>query len=144
MNTPEKSPLSRREWMERLSVPMLVGSTLLARDGRAAESSAENKLLGAKVYNVRDFGAVGDGKTLDTAAVQAAIDACTKHRGGVVLIPAGDFCIGSTELKSNVTLHIAAQGKLLGTVDGKQYHAADIPLEGDSTLGDGNVGLLYA
>lgn len=49
------------------------------------------------------------------------------------------------ELKSNVTLHISAQGKLLGSADGKQYHAADaIPLRGDSTLGDGNVGLLFA
>jgi len=144
MNTSDKSSLSRREWMERLSVPVLVGSTLLAANSRAAESS-ENKLLGAKIYNVRDFGAKGDGTTLDTAAVQAAIDACTKDRGGVVLIPAGDFVIGSTELKSNVTLHIAAQGKILGTVDGKQYHAADgIPLEGDSTLGDGNVGLIFA
>src|SRR5689334_869896 len=136
MNTSEKSSLSRREWMERLSVPVLtasVGSSLMAASSAAAKTT-ENKLLGAKIYNVRDFGAVGDGKTLDTAAVQTAIDACNKDRGGLVLIPAGDFVIGSTELKSNVTLHIAAQGKLLGTIDGKQYHAADIPLEGDSTL----------
>jgi hypothetical protein len=48
-------------------------------------------------------------------------------------------------MKSNVTLHIAAQGKLLGSADGKQYHAADaIPLRGDSTLNDGNVGLIFA
>jgi len=51
-------------------------------------------------------------------------------------------------LKSNVTLHIAAGGKLLGVVDGKQYYAAEkIPLRGDqslATLGDGNVGLLFA
>src|SRR5260370_10303105 len=48
-------------------------------------------------------------------------------------------------MKSNVTLHVAAQGKLLGTDDGKQYHAADaIPLHGDSTLEDGNVGLIFA
>jgi polygalacturonase len=62
-----------------------------------------------------------------------------------VLVPAGVFVIGTVELKSNVTLHITAQGKLLGSADGKQYHAADaIPLRGDSTLGDGNVGLLFA
>ncbi len=48
-------------------------------------------------------------------------------------------------MKSNVTLHIAHSGKLLGSADGKQYHAADaIPLSGDSTLGDGNVGLIFA
>ena len=62
-----------------------------------------------------------------------------------MLVPAGVFVIGTIELKSNVTLHIAAQGKLLGSGDGKQYHAADeIPLGGDATLRDGNVGLIYA
>jgi hypothetical protein len=96
------------------------------------------------VYNVVDFGAKGDGKTLDTAAVQAAIDACNKDQGGTVLVPAGVFVIGTVELKSNVTLHISAQGKLLGSADGKQYHAIDaIPLHGDATLNDGNVGLIF-
>src|SRR5260370_25485165 len=76
-------------------------------------------------------------------AVQAAINACNRDQGGTVLVPAGVFAIGTVEMKSNVTLHVAAQGKLLGTDDGKQYHAADaIPLHGDSTLEDGNVGLM--
>jgi hypothetical protein len=97
-----------------------------------------------KTYNIVDFGAKGDGKTLDTAALQSAIDACTRDQGGTVLVPAGVFVIGTVEMKSNVTLHIAAGGKLLGSADGKQYHAADaIPLRGDSTLGDGNVGLIF-
>ena len=109
------------------------------------QESDDDKTLGARVYNIRDFGAKGDGVTLDTLAVQAAIDACNQDQGGTVLVPAGVFLIGTVEIKSNVTLHIAAQGKLLGSVDGKQYHAADaIPLRGDSTLNDGNVGLIFA
>jgi hypothetical protein len=96
-------------------------------------------------YNIRDFGAKGDGKTLDTPAVQAAIDACHREGGGTVVVPDGTFLIGTIEMKSNVTLHIAAQGKLFGSADGKQYHAAQaIPLQGDSTLEDGNVGLIFA
>ena len=87
--------------------------------------------LGARVYNIRTFGAKGDGKAIDTAALQAAIDACTRDGGGTVLVPAGVFQIGTVELKSNVTLRIAAAGKLLGSADGKQYHAVDaIPLRG--------------
>jgi len=120
---------------------------LLATSSQAAEparSSPENN-LGARVYNIRDFGAKGDGTTLDSAAVQAAIDACHKDHGGTVLVPAGVFVIGTVEIKSNVTLHIAAGGKLLGSPDGKQYYAAEaVPLSGDSTLGDGNVGLIFA
>jgi hypothetical protein len=101
--------------------------------------------LGARIYNIRDFGAKGDGKSLDTTALQAAIDACTRDGGGTVLVPAGTFVIGTTELKSNVTLHLAASATLLGSGEGKDYHAVDaIPLSGDSTLGDGNWALLYA
>ena len=100
---------------------------------------------GTRTYNIVEFGATGNGKTLATEAVQAAINKCHDEGGGTVLVPAGTFVIGTVELKSNVTLHIAAQGKLLGSADGKQYHAADaIPLRGDSTLNDGNVGLIFA
>jgi len=130
------SQASRRAWLA--AVP---GATLLPAAAQAAPPPA----TGTGIYNVRDYGAKGDGATLDTAAVQAAIDACHRDQGGTVLVPAGSFLIGAVELKSNVTLHIAAEGRLLGTTDGKQYHAIDaIPLEGDHTLGDGNWALLYA
>jgi hypothetical protein len=111
---------------------------------RAQDANA-NHDLGARVYNIRDFGAVGDGKTLDTAALQKAIDAATADGGGIILVPAGTFLIASTQLKSNVTLRISAGATLLGTSDGHAYHAVDaIPLNGDSTLNDGNWALLYA
>src|SRR5262249_42197544 len=100
---------------------------------------------GARVYNIRDFGAKGDGATLDTEAVQAAINACNRDGGGIVLVPAGAFHVGTLELKSHVTLPLAAMGTLLGSADGTQYHAVDaIPLRGDSTLGDGNWALIFA
>ncbi len=125
-----------------------LGTGLVAENASAAETPAGGMAdndLGARVYNIRDFGAAGDGKTLDTAAVQAAIDACHKGQGGMVVVPAGVFVIGTVEIKSNVTLRITAAGKLLGSADGKQYHAAAaIPLEGDATLRDGNVGLIFA
>ena len=106
---------------------------------------ASGSQSGVRLFNVRDYGAKGDGKTVDTAAVQSAIDACHKDRGGTVVVPAGVFVIGSVEMKSNVTMHVAADGTLLGSADGKQYHAAHkIPRHGDTTLRDGNVGLIYA
>jgi len=145
------SSLSRRKWLGLVSLPTLtasIGSGLLAENASAADmpaGGAAGNDLGARVYNVRDFGATGDGKTLDTAAVQAAIDACHNDQGGTVLVPAGVFVIGTVEMKSNVTLRITATGKLLGSADGKQYRAAEaVPLRGDSTLGDGNVGLIFA
>jgi len=150
MIDPDKPSFSRRKWLGLLSTASL-GSGLFAATGMAAEMSRpspDEKDLGTRTYNVREFGAKGDGTTLDTAAVQAAIDACHKDQGGTVLVPAGVFVIGTVEMKSNVTLHIAAQGKLLGSGDGKQYHATEtIPTRdgpGEWTMGDGNVGLIVA
>ncbi len=140
--------VSRRQWIRGASVPIVaaaVGPMLSGGAPARGQTGGDDRLNGSRVYNVRDFGAKGDGATLDTEAVQAAIDACTKDQGGMVLVPAGVFVIGTVELKTNVTLHIVAGGKLLGSGDGKQYHAVDaIPLRGDSTLGDGNVALLFA
>src|SRR5438874_5008260 len=139
-------PLTRRQWLSQVSIPAMAVAALGIGVGEAeAQPAAATGVdLGARIYNVRDFGAKGDGKTLDTAALQAAIDACTDAGGGTVLVPAGTFLIATVELKSNVTLHIAASGKLLGTDDGTRYHSVDvIPLSGDSTLNDGNWALLY-
>ena len=148
MNTTEQNSLSRRKWLAAAStVVASAGSGLLVANAKAAtpEKIISSGSPGARIYDIRDFGAKGDGVTLDTKALQSAIDACSKDQGGTVLVPAGTFVIGTTELKSNVTLHIAAQGILLGSVHGPDYFAADaIPLHGDSTLEDGNTGLLFA
>ena len=130
---------SRRRWLRGAS------AASLAAGFAAAQTPSTSAAAGTRTYNIVDFGARGDGKTLDTRAVQAAIDACNRDQGGTALVPAGVFVIGTVEMKSNVTLRIAAQGKLLGSADGTQYHAAEaIPLHGDATLADGNVGLIFA
>jgi polygalacturonase len=90
-----------------------------------AGSSVDDKSLGARTYNVRDFGAKGDGVAIDTTAVQSAIDACHRDQGGTVLVPAGDFVVGTIELKNNVTLHLAARGKLLGSANPEHNRAGN-------------------
>ncbi|MGH9581413.1 MAG: glycoside hydrolase family 28 protein, partial [Bryobacteraceae bacterium] len=151
MNNSDRSQLGRRQWLRHLPVPAIaasLGAGLPGQISAAAQpgsTAASRNSLGAGVYNIRDYGAKGDGAALDTRAIQAAIDACYRDGGGTVLVPEGTFQIGTVELKSNVTLHVAASGKLLGSADGKQYHAVDaIPLHGDATLEDGNWALLFA
>src|SRR5689334_11833295 len=72
---------------------------------------------GIGTYDIRDFGAVGDGWTINTKAMQGAIDACAANHGGTVLVPAGEFRTGTLQLKSDVTLHLAPAGRILGSTN---------------------------
>ena len=141
----ETSTISRREWLGRVSARTLVASlgVGLGVAVDAAEPPATGPAAatahGAGTYNIRDYGAKGDGATIDTAAVQAAIDRCAQDGGGIVLVPAGDFVMGTVELKSDVTLHLSARGRLVGSADIAHYRAgAGIP------PGNGNIVLLSA
>ena len=60
------------------------------------------------IFNVRDYGAKGDGKALDSPAINAAIEAAVRDGGGQVLLPAGTYLSGSIRLKSNIDLHLSA------------------------------------
>ncbi len=73
------------------------------------------------VFDVRTFGARGDGKALDTSAIQSAIDACHTDGGGTVLFPTGAFLSGTITLKSNVTLHLSAGAVLRGSSSMSDY-----------------------
>lgn len=71
-------------------------------------------------FDVRRYGAAGDGRQKDTAAIQRAIDAAASH-GGVVLLSGGSFLSGTLTLKSNITLRIDAGATLLGSAELGDY-----------------------
>ena len=71
--------------------------------------------MAQSVYNVRDYGATGDGKTLDHVAINRAIDACNEQGGGQVVLPAGTYLCGSIHLKSNVDLHLTPGARILAS-----------------------------
>lgn len=66
------------------------------------------------VYDITDFGAKGDGKTNNTKAINAAIDAASKNGGGTVFFPAGNFLSYTIRLKSHITLHLDQGAVLIG------------------------------
>jgi len=76
-----------------------------------------------RVCNVRQYGAVGDGLTKDTAAIQKAIDACADGEGGTVRLDGGTFLSAPIVLRSHTTLDIAAGTILLGSADHADYAA---------------------
>ena len=79
--------------------------------------------------SVRDYGATGDGVTLDTPAIQAAIDACTKLGGGTVYLSPGNYLTGTITLKDNVTLHVGPGARLLGSTSLADYPSLGRPDE---------------
>ncbi|MEO6639354.1 MAG: glycosyl hydrolase family 28-related protein [Ginsengibacter sp.] len=69
----------------------------------SSESWGQNAAA-KRAYNILDYGAVPDGKTLNTKAIQTAIDAASKNNGGKVIFPKGNFLTGSIEMKSDVEI----------------------------------------
>lgn len=77
-------------------------------------------------YNVRKFGAAGDGLTKDTSAIQQAIDACADAGGGKVLLPPGRYISGTIYLKSNIQFHLSAGAVLVGSSDREDYNSEHV------------------
>lgn len=75
----------------------------------------------AKFYSVKEFGAQGDGESLDTPAIQKAIDTATAGGGGTVYFPAGTYLSGTIVLKNHVSLYLDAGAAILGSTDINDY-----------------------
>lgn len=90
---------------------------------------------GGKInFNVKDFGALGDGRHLDSKAINKAIDAAAKAGGGTVFFPAGNYLSGSIHLQSNVGLYIDHGASIIAAPPGKQneYDPAEEPGAGNA------------
>ncbi|MDR3734181.1 MAG: glycoside hydrolase family 28 protein [Acidobacteriaceae bacterium] len=110
--------MNRRNMMASLSGLAALAAVNASAAPRAESlSSAAGPGSSLSVFNPRQFGAVGDGKTLDTAAINAAIDACTHAGGGTVYLPPGTYLCGSVVLKSHVTLYLEAGATVLGSAN---------------------------
>ena len=90
---------------------VLLALTLLFASSRTGFSADASSVPG---YNVKNFGATGDGKTLDSPAINKAIEAAAEAGGGMVYLPPGTYLSGSIRLKSNIRLHIEAGATILG------------------------------
>jgi polygalacturonase len=90
-----------------------IARVLLALIASSSTTIAAESAGHRPVFNVRDYGASGDGKALDSPAINQAIVACAAAGGGTVWIPAGRYLSGSIRLTNNLNLHIDAGATLL-------------------------------
>lgn len=81
-------------------------------------------------FNIVNYGAVADGMTLNSAAINKAIDECAQKGGGTVLIPRGSFVTGPIIMKSNINLHLAKGALVIFSSDFNQYPLVTSSFEG--------------
>lgn len=91
-------------------------------------------------FDVRAYGAKGDGVAKDTAAIQKAVDAAHAAGGGTVEIPAGTYLTGSIFLKSNVDFHVGAGAELLGSPDPADYNKWDVCPQNSRSVNESHEG----
>jgi polygalacturonase len=80
--------------------------------------------------SIVEFGAVGDGATLNTKAIQSAIDQCSADGGATLVVPEGTFISGAIFLKQGVNLHLDAGAQLKGSTDTNDYPWIDTRIAG--------------
>jgi len=115
---------SARRDILRLSSMGLAASAVSAIPALGAAKKAAAPALSPMLFDVRTFGATGDGKTVDSPAINKAIEAAAAAGGGTVIFPAGNYLSFSIRLKSHVDLYLS---------QGSAIIAADSPLPGQAT-----------
>jgi hypothetical protein len=128
--------MTRRRWLEASAALAATPLTVEAADPKPQTPRR------SVVLNVRDFGATGDGKTKDTAAIQQAIDRCSVFGGGEILFPTGDYFTGAIALRSNTLLRLEKDASIVGSPDFADYPVSQVRWEGKWI--PGRVALIYA
>jgi polygalacturonase len=120
----------RRDFLRTSSFGMAAAAIPAVSLAASGQDSAPAGEPARNLFDVRKYGATGDGKTLDTEAVNRAIEAAAATGGGVVVFPAGSYLCFSIHLKSQVHLLLE---------QGSAIVAADSPMPGDLTGYNGGV-----
>jgi len=108
--------ITRKDFLLRSAAALGPGLAWAAHPTTLSAREAEHPAANPAVFNVLQFGAKGDGKSKDTAAIQAAIDAAGKA-GGTVIFPAGNYLSGTVRLKSSVALYLGPGSTLTAGPD---------------------------
>jgi polygalacturonase len=98
----------------------------------AARGAGTDSPLPPRLFTITDTGAVGDGTTLNTRAIQAAVDACAQAGGGTVVIPPGEFLSGAMFLKPGVHLCLDKGAVLKGSDNIRDYPVQETRIEGQT------------
>jgi polygalacturonase len=113
-----------------LSLPLLIVLPSGLSAGASYESPQASRSKAARRASVADFGAVGDGRTLNTERIQSALDQLAAKGGGTLVVPRGVFLTGAIFLRPGVNLHLEEGAVLKGSTDRKDYPKMRTRIEG--------------
>src|SRR5260370_5307240 len=119
----------RREFLTTAGLALAASRTVTGQTDPARRGPSS-----LPYFDVLKYGARGDGKTKDTAALQRAVDECTAAGGGVVYLSPGKYLSGTVILRDNVTFHLEAGATLLGSAQLEDY----MHQSGPTVLADAN------
>jgi polygalacturonase len=131
--------MNRRQLIGHSLAMLALPPAAFAKTPKKASGAAASAPV---LLNVRDFGAMGDGTTNDTAVLQQALDRCWVLGGGEVQVPAGTYLTGALALRSNTVLRLQENAISSGTGDFADYPVTQVRWEGKWI--PGRAGLLYA
>jgi hypothetical protein len=129
---------NRRNFLSGIATAAL-GITVLPGSNQI---KSKNKLEGLKnilnenslpVYNICNYGATGDGKTLNTKAIQLLIDTCSDNGGGTVFFPPGNYLTGSLQIRDNVNLYLSVGATVWGSPNLSDYSNSCLIYAEDAT-----------
>jgi polygalacturonase len=144
-----RSTLPRRNFLKQATQTLLATSALsnISFAEHAEQSSKKQSTTPPTpqpklTLSIRDYGALGDSTTNDTAAIQQTIDRCAVLGGGEVLIPAGNYLTGAIQLRSRTLLRLDKDAILTGTANMDDYPVTQVRWEGRWI--PGHTALIYA
>lgn len=118
-NLNDNEKLSRRSMIRNGAA--LLGAGMITQTIGATPYQQPPSVNANHLFNVKDFGATGKKEDKATMPLRNAVDTCTNSGGGVVLVPPGDYTVGTIQLKDNVTLHLEAGATLFLSQDPQDF-----------------------
>ena len=119
--------INKNFYIAFLSVVLLLQTQVVQSANIVTKDKTVNEMQKNGVYSITGFGAIGDGTTLCTNAIQSAIDMCTKNGGGKVIFPPGTYLSGTIIIKNNVELHFEHNATLLASTKHKDFPLQPLP-----------------
>ena len=120
----------------------LLAALLLAPLAALHAADTTSTARQTQAFDIRYYGAVDDGQTVNTSAIQKAIDACHASGGGTVMVSSGVFVTGSLRLKSRVTLKIVKDAILRGSPKIDDYAVETAELNKQNVLLQSAIALM--